>query len=214
MINIPSLLRCAELKALSSVTLNGKVLDLGGVKDSSYLHAIKGNFSVTTVNTDKKTNPDIIHNLELILPVGEGTYDHVILINVIEHIFEYRSLLKESFRVLRKNGSAIIIAPFIFPLHPSPGDYHRFSGTALNLELKKAGFEIESLIPLGTGIFSVVYLFIDRLMPKFLRFFNYYIFRYMVYTLDKILHKTASMLGKKYSPEDYAFGFCVVARRK
>lgn len=214
MLNTPSLLRRSELEALARIRLNGNVLDLGGVRGSAYINSLKGDFVVTILNMDKGANPDISHNLELPLPVGDGAYDHVLLINVLEHIFEYRSLLKEMARVVSKNGSAVIIVPFIFPFHPSPEDYHRFTRSALHLELVQAGFTDVQISPMGTGVFSSLYLFVDRLLPRYIRFFNYYTFRYAVLALDSFLSAAARALGKKYSPSDYAFGFCVVASKR
>jgi len=209
----PSLLRHAELKAFSKIELKGKVLDLGGVKNSAYFTSFKGNFVVTTVNMDTKTDPDIIHNLEFPLPINNEEYDHVLLINVIEHIFEYRHLLNEIARVLSKKGSAIIVAPFMFPFHPSPEDYHRFTKTALQLELEKVGLGNIKIITMGSGAFSAVYLFVDRLLPRFLRFFSFYTLRYLAGILDLILLNIARILGKKYSSDDYALGYCVIAQK-
>ena len=208
----PSLLRRAELIALSDIKLNGKVLDLGGVKNSSYISAFRGKFSVTIVNISEMSSPDIFHDLESPLPIKSGEYNHVLLINVLEHIFEYRSLLKEAERVLKTGGSAVIIVPFLFPLHPSPRDYHRFTERALHEELVKAGFTDIVITPLGSGIFSAEYLLIDRLLPWPFRFLNYYTLRYVTSVLDTLVFFLARVLGRGYTPEAYALGFCAVAR--
>jgi len=212
--NAPTLIRRAELKAFSHIPLSGLVLDLGGVKHSSYLSAFHGKFSVTTVNMDERTNPDIIHDLEKPLPIREGTYDSVLLINVLEHVFDYRVLLKESARVVKQGGVAVVAAPFLFPFHGSPDDFHRFTGAALRRELEIAGFSRVSLKTLGGGIFSLHYLFFDRLLPSRLRFLNYHTFRYVVVFLDFLFERAARLLGKKYMPDDYAFGYCAVGIKK
>lgn len=213
MFDTPSLLRRAELETLSHVNLGGSVLDLGGVKGSSYLRSFKGDFSVTTVNLDKSVNPDIVHDLDLPLPVGDEMYDYVLLINVLEHIFDYGVLLVEAKRVVKKGGSIIVAVPFLFPNHPSPKDYHRFTEDALRREFVKVGLDDIRITPLGGGVFSSVYLLIDRLLPKFLRFCNYYTMRYIVRAMDSVFLSIARTFGKKYSPEDYAFGFCGIATK-
>lgn len=213
MFDTPSLLRKTELEVLSRIELRGSVLDLGGVKRSSYLRSFKGNFSVTTVNLDKSANPDIVHDLERPLPVGDETYDHVLLINVLEHIFEYGALFAEAKRVIKKGGSAIVAVPFLFPNHPSPKDYHRFTEEALRREFTKIGLDDVQVIPLGGGVFSSAYLLIDRLLPKFLRFCNYYTMRHIVHAMDIVFIYIARTFGKKYSPKDYALGFCGIATK-
>ncbi|MBX4216259.1 hypothetical protein KW797_04925, partial [Candidatus Parcubacteria bacterium] len=72
--------------------------------------------------------------------------------------------------------------------------------------------EVE-LMPLGGGVFSAVYLFIDRLLPRILRFFNYYSFRYATALLDVAIAFLARRLGKKYAPEDYAFGYAAIGKK-
>jgi SAM-dependent methyltransferase len=210
--SIPSLLRLAEHTALSSVTLSGRVLDLGGEKGSDYLNCFKGHFEVTTVNMDGKV-PDIVHDLEKPLPVADSSYDHVLLINVLEHIFAYQQLLRESMRMLKPGGTAVIVVPFLFPVHPSPQDYRRFTASALQKELSEIGYRDISVEALGGGVFTTCYLFIDRLLPFSLRFLAFYTDRYILRALDALWIFLARVLHKKYRKEDYAIGYCVVARK-
>lgn len=213
MFDTPSLLRRAEIEALSHIELRGRVLDLGGVKESSYLRSFKGNFSVTTVNLDEGANPDIIHDLESHLPIRDEVYDHVLIINVLEHIFDYSTLLAEAKRVVKRGGSIIVAVPFLFPNHPSPNDYHRFTEESLRREFSKIGLNDVQITPLVCGVFSSVYLLIDRLLPKPLRFCNYYTLRYIVSLMDMVFLNIARAFGKKYSPKDYALSFCGIATR-
>lgn len=129
--NIPSLLRVEEHNALAGITLSGRVLDLGGDKHSEYLRFFNGTFETTTLNLSEAVQPDIVHDLEQPLPIADGLYDHVLLINVLEHIFDYRALLRETVRVVKLGGSVVVVVPFLFPVHPSPNDYHRFTSSAL-----------------------------------------------------------------------------------
>lgn len=47
------------------------------------------------------------------LPYPQGFFDVVILADVIEHVFDTDSLLKKSFRVLKKGGKLIVTTPNI-----------------------------------------------------------------------------------------------------
>lgn len=209
----PSLLRLAEHQALSSVTLSGSVLDLGGEAGSEYLSYIKGDFTVTSLNLDPSATPDIMHDLEEPLPIADASYDHVLLINVLEHIFGYRALLEEAVRVLRPGGQIVIIVPFLFPIHPSPGDYWRFTRQTLEKELELLGLLDVRVRPLGSGLFSVRYVMLDRLLPTVLRFISFYTLRHVSSMLDRAFIVLARVLGKKYVPSDYALGYCAVAKR-
>jgi SAM-dependent methyltransferase len=211
--SIPSVLRLAEHQALSGVTLSGTVLDLGGTKDAEYRSYLKGTFDVVTVNMDESASPDLLHDLEQPVPYPDASYDHVLLINVLEHIFDYRQLLAEATRIVRPGGSVIIIVPFLFPIHPDPHDFWRFSQEALKRECAKAGLTILKLTPLGSGVFAARHLFINRLLPTSLRFVSHYTFRYLATAFDALLLLAARASGKKYSPADYALGYAVVARK-
>lgn len=211
--DIPSLLRLEEYRAFSGITLSGRVLDLGGDRKSNYLTIFNGEFKTTTVNYNTEIKPDIIHDLEQSLPIAGESFDHVLLINVLEHIFEYRALLREATRVLSSGGSIIVVAPFLFPIHPSPKDYHRFTADTLRREMEILGLKEISVIALGTGVFSAQYLLLDRLMPRTVRFINFYTFRYVAYVLDALFGAVARVFGKSYSREDYALSYCVVAHK-
>lgn len=213
LLRVPSILRAAEHRALSDITLSGSVLDLGGNKDSEYQSLFCGKYAITTLNLYPDTMPDVLHDLETPLPFASASYDGVLLINVLEHIFNYRALLAESVRVLGPGGTLVIIVPFLFPIHPSPRDYHRFSEDTLKKECSALGLEEIAVLPLGTGVFSARYLMLDRLLPSPVRFFRYYTFRYLAGLLDSVLAFLSRMLGKKYDAADYALGYCVTARK-
>jgi SAM-dependent methyltransferase len=211
--NVPSLLRLEEHAALSAVTLSGSVLDLGGDRNSEYVRFFKGRFETTIVNFDKKTHPDILHDLEKPLPIPDVSFDHVLMFNVLEHIFEYRALIAEAVRVLKREGSAVIVVPFLFPAHPSPHDYHRFTAECLQRELERVGLTDIRLRTLGGGVFTARYLMLDRLLPRPLRIINFYTGRYVAVGLDFVFASMASALGKKYSLADYALGYCITAKK-
>jgi len=210
---IDTLLRRAEHEALSRISLDGEVLDLGGDKRSTYRKFLKGDANYTIVNLDPESSPDIAHDLEQSLPVAAQSFDAVLLINVLEHIFNYQQLLEESRRVLKPGGKIVIVVPFMFPVHPSPHDYWRFTSEALARVLADIGFQDITSTPLGSGVFAARYVALDRLMPGAIRLIGCYTFRYIALALDALFTATARALGKKYDPADYALGYMIVAKR-
>lgn len=208
---IPSLLRIAEHAALKDVVLTGSVLDIGGDKNSAYQSLFQGEYTLTTMNLDAKTAPDITHDLETPLLVDDALYDGVLLINVLEHIFNYKELLSESVRVLKPGGQTVIIVPFLFPVHPSPSDYHRFTEETLRKECTLRGLKNIKIIALGSGVFAAQYVMLDRLLPSPLRFVGYFSFRYVASLLDLLFVILTRLLRKKYDPAHYALGYCVTA---
>jgi len=209
-----SLLRLAEHKFLSLITLNGRVLDLGGDKNAEYQKLLKGNFEIFNVNFSQKAEPDLLHDLEVTpLPLASESFDAVLLINVIEHIFNYQALLSEANRLLKKDGKLVIAIPFMFPVHPSPRDFNRFTGDALKLILEKYDFKNTEIHPLGGGVFTTRTLFLHRLLPQPFRWFYGLVAFPVARVNDYLFTKVANLLGKSYKYSDYALGYCVVAQK-
>jgi SAM-dependent methyltransferase len=213
MMPIPSLLRLEEHRALRRLSLDGDIIDIGGTKGEEYLACIEGAHTVTTLNIDPAAKPDIVHDLEKPIPCADASYDHALLINVAEHIYNARQLFAESVRIVKPGGSVVVVVPFLFPLHPSPGDYWRFTKETLFRELTVAGCSDVVVAPLGTGVFSTRYVFLDRLLPYPLRFIAFFSLRYVAYALDMFFVALARALHKKYDPADYALGYIATARK-
>jgi SAM-dependent methyltransferase len=204
-------LRSAEHKALSRIKLEGDILDLGGDARSSYSLQIAKGAHLTTVNISKEAGADIIADLEKPLPILAASYDAVLLMNVLEHVFEYRALLGECARVLRPGGKIVVIVPYMFPYHASPHDFHRYSKEALERALTSAGFQGIAVEALGSGVFSARWLMLERLLPGRLQNILAPLTHNFSAFLDALCTRLARALGKKYDPADYALGFCASA---
>ncbi len=131
--------------------LSGHVLDVGcGIGD--LLAFRKG-----TVGTD--INPRAItwcrangHNAEAmmpdILPFENGTFDGLVLDNVLEHITDPAPLLLEAYRVLRPRGHVLIGVPGRRG-YASDTDHKVFYDENLLIStMTKAGFTLQRLFPM------------------------------------------------------------------
>jgi hypothetical protein len=103
--------------------------------------------------------------------------------------------------------------PFLFPVHPSPEDFHRFTAQTLRKELERLDLHSVRVIPLGKGVWSARYLLLDRLLPRPIRTINFYTLRYLTEALDSMTVFLTRLLHKKYDPADYALGFLVTATK-
>lgn len=149
-----TLWRSLLYKQLSTMELSGDVLDLGGSRRSGYHELFKGNSEFTVINLDPDTLPDVLADLEQPLALSSERFDTVLAINILEHIYNYRQFLAESYRVLKPGGNIIIGVPFLMPVHPSPHDYWRFTDSALRGMLRDSGFRDIDIAPLGYGPFT------------------------------------------------------------
>ncbi len=159
-----SILRDEEYKALANVTLSGKVLDIGGAKASKYHEIVNGAFSVTCINIDPK-HADVLGDIEKSFPFDDGSYDHALCMNLLEHVYEFENVISETHRVLKQGGLMIIATPMIYHIHASPDDYHRYTASSYKRMAEKFGFTVETLRPLGHGFFSLGFQIIGGGIP-------------------------------------------------
>jgi SAM-dependent methyltransferase len=207
-----TILRRAEHRALEGIPLVGRVLDVGGEPRSEYRALFSGEHRFTTVNLSTELGADIVADLETPLPITDSSFDAAVLINVLEHIFEYRQLLAEVARVLVPGGTIVIVVPYLFPYHASPDDFHRYSASALTRALTLAGFTTIDVVALGSGVFSARYALIERLLPGTLQNLCAFM-RPVVSGLDALLFAIARGTRRAYRPSDYALGYRVIATK-
>lgn len=208
-----SIFRRSTYKLLESEFLSGSVLDLGGGTVAEYHKLIKGGFTTVSLNIDTEAKPDIVADLENPLDIPDTQYDGAILMNVLEHVFNYQQLLNETFRVLKKDGSVLIVVPFMFPIHPSPNDFNRFTDQALERMLKATGFSSIKITPIAPGVMKVRHLMISRHIPHRLATIYEKISLPIANALDAILENISKKSGKNYNKNHYPLGYLVTAKK-
>lgn len=190
-------------ECFSKIKFFGKVLDIGGKK-----HKKRGSFrpplenieSWRYLNVSKATGPDYCCCAENI-PIENEYFDMVVMAEVLEHLKDPAIVLKEIYRILKKEGKVIASMPFLFPMHADPEDYQRWTPEKIKIEFEKNGFVIEKIEPMG-NVFAVIYdllcmsfsvsgnkqvSFVDKIFDKYIKSFVSKIFLF----LDKnYKHKT------------------------
>lgn len=139
-------------KAIPTHT-SGHLVDLGCGKVPLY-HVYKNYCTeITCIDWANTLHPnphlDISQDLNLPIQLNNEIADTVILSDVLEHIEQPQLLLNEISRILKPNGKLLMNVPFLYWLHETPHDYHRYTNFALEKMLQKAGLKIELLEPYG-----------------------------------------------------------------
>lgn len=62
-----------------------------------------------------------------VLPIADESLDGVIMVSVLEHLYDPIRAVNQVARVLKKGGVYFSYAPFYHPYHASPHDYFRFT---------------------------------------------------------------------------------------
>jgi SAM-dependent methyltransferase len=76
------------------------------------------------------------------LPLIDGSFDYVVSFQVLEHVPIPHDYLAEANRVLKPCGKLFLTTHGLWPYHPTPGDYHRWTRDGLTYQLSRAGFDL------------------------------------------------------------------------
>lgn len=71
------------------------------------------------------------------LPIANESLDCVIMVSVLEHLYDPIRAVNQVTRVLKRGGSFFSYAPFYHPYHASPHDYFRFTHEGYRHMLRK-----------------------------------------------------------------------------
>ena len=135
----------------------GDVLDVGG---RDFFLKIKANgvtFSKWT-NVELTTNeyyPVADSRYQFIVGDGchlkykDNTFDTVLNLHVLEHVFKPLEMVKEAARVLKKGGVGIFLIPVGATLHMAPNHYYNFTRFWIEKVMKDQDLKIISCNPLG-----------------------------------------------------------------
>jgi SAM-dependent methyltransferase len=133
--------------------LSGVVLDIG-CADGKPRQFLPGR--VTYIGADYMptamqwygTQPDLFADAQQ-LPLADNTVDHVLLLDVLEHLPDPGRSLSEIYRVLVAGGTLTMQVPFLYPIHDAPLDFHRWTLHGLIRAAERHGFEVIFEQPVG-----------------------------------------------------------------
>lgn len=129
-------------KVLSMIPEGSKVLDLG----AGGRKITPDTITIDFINTD---NTSILADLHSI-PLKDESIECIFCTGTLEHVEYPENVLKETVRVLKKDGIVYIDVPFMQCYHPDPEDYWRFTIKGLELICVRNGFaKIETGVNIG-----------------------------------------------------------------
>lgn len=169
-----TILRIMMNYGLSSFSIDGRVIDVGGGRSPDYFKYMKVAPNTVIVPLDGSLSG--IDFEKDALPEGNSTADVVLSFNVLEHVYNHRFLVGEMERILKPRGQLIGFVPFLINYHPDPHDYFRYTKEALVKIL--GNFEGVEVREVGIGPICVNLNNVILYVPAFLRpvpfFFAYY----------------------------------------
>ncbi|MEO1529564.1 MAG: methyltransferase domain-containing protein [Planctomycetota bacterium] len=130
----------AELRKLGPWAAGKRVLEIGsgrqvrGKEHYSAIHLFGDaeEFRQTDMNADHGHEVLDVTSMDLV-----SSYDLILCLNVLEHVFEYQQAIDNLHRAVRSGGIVVVAVPFAFPLHDEPQDFWRFTEHALRATLRQ-----------------------------------------------------------------------------
>lgn len=118
------------------------------------------------VDMPDNSDADVHFTADGTTPLLSGSADLVLSTQVLEHVPDPESYLKEAWRLLRLDGLLFLTTHGIWRYHPHPEDLWRWTAEGLRRRIERAGFtvlDVTGVVGLGaTGI----QLFQDWLEPR------------------------------------------------
>lgn len=102
---------------------------------------------------------DFVLNESLRVGAPDNSFDLVLSTQVLEHVEQPESYLKECLRLLRPGGKLVLTTHGIYADHPCPLDLHRWTADGLAALCKKAGFESVTTSKLTAGPRALLFLY-------------------------------------------------------
>jgi SAM-dependent methyltransferase len=140
---IGTLNRLQDIVDSDSISLGDRILDYGcGSKPYEALFMKKFK-SYVGADIEGNTKASLIIGPEGQVPAVDESFDCVLSSQVLEHVVNPQVYLKEAFRLLKSDGHLILSTHGIWPYHPDPTDFWRWTIDGLQREIGRAGFEVE-----------------------------------------------------------------------
>jgi SAM-dependent methyltransferase len=99
------------------------------------------------------------------IPLENDSFDTIICTQVLEHIADHLSVIKEAHRLLKKGGVAIFSVPFVYQIHEAPHDFFRFSKYGIKHLVESSEFELIECYPNG-GKWATIGLMLSNNLVK------------------------------------------------
>jgi len=140
---------------------------------------------------------DIVCDLTQANPLRPESFDAIVLMNVLEHVYDTHKLLAALAAALKPGGALIIAIPFMVKMHQVPVDYVRYTQFAL----QKLGADHGLAVELLDGYYDPVFFLQEGIgnlkwgvLPG-MRGLRHYSGRMVLAAIQILAHALESLLG-------------------
>jgi uncharacterized protein YbaR (Trm112 family)/SAM-dependent methyltransferase len=130
-------------KQISRLEAEAAILDVGAGR-GDFAAALKGRKSLA-VEIYPYPEVDIVCDLTQVNPFCPGSFDAILLLNVMEHVYDTHTLLATLSDLLKPGGALLVAIPFMVKMHQVPVDYVRYTHYALERLGADHGLDAEEI---------------------------------------------------------------------
>ena len=106
-----------------------RVLDVG-CGDRPYEQLLKGAAEIVGFDVPGNPHADLHGSIDAI-PVEDGSFDVVLCLQVLEHVPDPATAVRELRRVVKPGGRVLLSTHGVYPFHPTPNDFWRWTHDGL-----------------------------------------------------------------------------------
>lgn len=198
----------------SQIPSGSRVLNVGsGGKISELLdsYAVRNGFQVLSMDIDPARLPELVGDITA-MPCPEGSFDVVVLSEVLEHVQEPGAAVQNIHRLLKPAGTLILTVPFLFPIHDQPYDYYRYTRFGLHyllrefhaVEVRERNSWAEAINVLGPRLFTQAGAQADDAVQRLA----------LLLAIQAVLNLPLMLLFARLAPTNFmTTGYVVTARK-
>lgn len=128
---------------LANLSDEARILDVGAGRGD--FAALTDRFQTIALDIYPYPEIDVVCDLTISNPFKPASFDAVVLMNVLEHVYDTHALLGRIATLLKPGGILIVAIPFLVKLHQTPVDFVRYTHYALERFAGEHGLRCEIL---------------------------------------------------------------------
>jgi SAM-dependent methyltransferase len=138
------------------------VLDYGAGNSPWERYISCENYHKADIDQNKNNDIDTIIEIGKPLPLDEGSFDLILLMDVLAHTPDVDFTLKECKRLLKTDGVIMLTMPFIHRENETPFDYFRTTSFGIKAVLLRNGYKVNVVQKISNAFLTMYSLFVER----------------------------------------------------
>lgn len=180
---------------LALLPINGTILDVGAGRGD--FESLLAGRDYLALDVYPYPETDIVCDLSSTNPFRPRSLDVILLMNVLEHVFETQLFITSLVHILKPGGKLIVAIPFMVKMHQEPLDFIRYTHYALEeiatqnqlkINLLEGYYDPIFFLNEGLGNIKYAYLPIAQGSKRFLA-------RTLLYSMEKLTGQLAKLIG-------------------